>query len=207
MQKLSIEKENNVSEVDKYKKNLKRVEKEKQEFVEKFKDNCKLLEDVHLENEKQSRQIKRYSQENEELLQKVDDLDKIFQDEKIANVKLVEKITEKDRQIEEHERRLHDEQKVISELKAKIIVFEAQDHSKVDELLKKVDALENETIANRKEINEKDRQIQEQFNLDGKIYNFDVHPQIPVRAVSKVCQHFLPMHRTSPADPGDFAHR
>merc|ERR1712048_743993 len=103
-------------------------------------------EDVRLENEKQSRQIKRYSQENEELLQKVDDLDQNFLDEKIANAKLVEKIIEKDRQIEEHERRLHDEQKVISELKAKIIVFEAQDHSKVDKLLQKVDALENETI-------------------------------------------------------------
>ena len=172
MQKLSQEKEKNISEVDKYKNEFKRVEKEKEEFVAKFNDNFKLLEVVRLENEKQSRQIKRYSDENEELLQKVDILDQDFQDEKIASAKLYEKITEKDHQIEEQaanfQRRLLDEQKVILELRSKIEASEAQVHSKDDELLQKVDALEkdlrNEKIANEKlhsEIKEKDHQTEE----------------------------------------------
>ena len=172
MQKLSQEKEKNISEVDKYKNEFKRVEKEKEEFVAKFNDNFKLLEVVRLENEKQSRQIKRYSDENEELLQKVDILDQDFQDEKIASAKSYEKITEKDRQIEEQsanfQRRLLDEQKVILELRSKIEASEAQAHSKDEELLQKVDALEmdlrNEKIANEKlhsKIKEKDRQTEE----------------------------------------------
>ena len=173
MQKLSQEKEKNISEVDKYKNEFKRVEKEKEEFVAKFNDNFKLLEVVRLENEKQSRQIKRYSDENEELLQKVDILDQDFQDEKIASAKLYEKITEKDRQIEEQsanfQRRLLDEQKVILELRSKIEASEADVHSTDGQLLQKVDALEkdlrSERIANEKlhaEIKEKDRQTEEQ---------------------------------------------
>ena len=173
MQKLSQEKEKNISEVDKYKNEFKRVEKEKEEFVAKFNDNFKLLEVVRLENEKQSRQIKRYSDENEELLQKVDILDQDFQDEKIASAKLYEKITEKDRQIEEQsanfQRRLLDEQKVILELRSKIEASEADVHSTDEQLLQKVDALEkdlrSERIANEKlhaEIKEKDRQTEEQ---------------------------------------------
>jgi len=118
-----------------------------------------------------------------QLLQKVDALEKDLRSERIANEKLHAEIKEKDRQTEEQsanfQRRLLDEQKVILELGSKIEASEAQAHSKDEELLQKVDALEmdlrNEKIANEKlhsKIKEKDRQTEENDeNVDRYVKN------------------------------------
>ena len=51
-----------------------------------------------------------------------------------------------------------------------------------------------------------DRKIQEQFNFDGKIYNLNILPEIPLRAVPEVREHFLPLHRAASADPRHLSH-
>merc|ERR1712029_984841 len=87
-------------------------------------------------------------QKNLDEQEKVEILEQDLRSERIAIEKLHSEIKKKDVEINEQsanfERRLHDEQEIISELRAKIEASEAQVHSKDDELLKKVDILEQD---------------------------------------------------------------